>query len=78
MFLIFQVYDYLEQTAACNQTRQVIGELMGKCKCIKLEKCECIKPKQCECIKLEGDEIVNIINIRPSSLVELYPVILKR
>ncbi|XP_004250017.1 uncharacterized protein [Solanum lycopersicum] len=73
----FKVYDYLEQTAACNQTRQVIGELMGKCKCIKLEKCECIKPKQCECIKLEGDEIVNIINIRPSSLVELYPILRK-
>ncbi|XP_009800021.1 uncharacterized protein LOC107812661 isoform X1 [Nicotiana tabacum] len=55
----FKVYDYLEQTAACNQTRQAIGEFLEKCKSIKLAKAE----------------ILNIINIRPSSLVELYPII---
>ncbi|KAK6775257.1 hypothetical protein RDI58_026258 [Solanum bulbocastanum] len=73
----FKVYDYLEQTAACNQTRQVIGELMGKCKSIRLEKCKCIILEKCECIKLKKDEMVNIINIRPSSLVELYPILRK-
>ncbi|XP_059298989.1 uncharacterized protein LOC132051798 [Lycium ferocissimum] len=55
----FKVYDYLEQTAACNQTRQAIDEFLGKCKSITLAKAE----------------ILNIINIRPSSLVELYPII---
>ncbi|KAF3684354.1 putative phosphoglucan phosphatase DSP4, chloroplastic-like isoform X1 [Capsicum annuum] len=55
----FKVYDYLEQTAACNQTRQVIGEFLEKCKSVNLAKAE----------------ILNIINIRPSSLVELYPII---
>ncbi|KAL3355525.1 hypothetical protein AABB24_019550 [Solanum stoloniferum] len=71
----FKVYDYLEQTAACNQTRQVIGELMGKCKSIKLEKCKCVILEKCKCIKLKHVETVNIINIRPSSLVELYPIL---
>ncbi|CAN4115013.1 unnamed protein product [Withania somnifera] len=55
----FKVYDYLEQTAAGNQTRQVIDEFLGKCKSIDLAKAE----------------ILNIINILPSSLVELYPII---
>ncbi|KAJ8568495.1 hypothetical protein K7X08_028028 [Anisodus acutangulus] len=55
----FKVYEFLEQTAACNQTRQSIDEYLGKCKSIKLAKAE----------------ILNIINIRPSSLVELYPII---
>ncbi|KAK4365945.1 hypothetical protein RND71_013825 [Anisodus tanguticus] len=55
----FKVYDYLEQTAACNQTRQSIDEFLRKCKSIKLAKAE----------------ILNIINVRPSSLVELYPII---
>lgn len=55
----FKVYDYLEQTAACNQTRQVVGEFLEKCKTINLAKAE----------------ILNIINIRPSSPVELYPII---
>lgn len=55
----FKVYDYLEQTAACNQTRQVVGEFLEKCKTINLAKAE----------------ILNIMNIRPSSPVELYPII---
>lgn len=55
----YKVYDYLEQTAACNQTRDIIHELLDKCKSYDLTKAE----------------ILNIINIRPSSPVEIDPII---
>lgn len=54
----YKVYDYLEQTAACNQTRDIIHEFLEKCKSYDLAKAE----------------ILNIINIRPSSQVEIDPV----
>ncbi|KAI5661141.1 hypothetical protein M9H77_20464 [Catharanthus roseus] len=56
---LLQVYDYLEQTAACNQTREIIHEFLEKCKSYDLAKAE----------------ILNIINIRPSSVVEIDPII---
>ncbi|CAL5408082.1 unnamed protein product [Camellia sinensis] len=53
------VFDYLEQSAACNQTRERITEFVKKCKKYNLAKAE----------------ILNIINIRPSSVVEIDPII---
>lgn len=62
MFLIAniipQVYDYLVESAASNQTRESINEFMEKSKKYDLAKAE----------------ILNIINIRPASLVEIDPV----
>lgn len=55
----FKVYDYLERTAACNQTREIIEEFLAKCKKFNLAKAE----------------ILNISNIRPSSLVEIDTII---
>ncbi|KAI8008229.1 DNA-directed RNA polymerase III subunit RPC9 [Camellia lanceoleosa] len=55
----FKVFDYLEQSAACNQTRERITEFVKKCKKYNLAKAE----------------ILNIINIRPSSVVEIDPII---
>lgn len=55
----FQVHDYLVQTAACNQTRENINHFLTRCETYDLAKAE----------KL------NIINIRPSSLVEMDPLI---
>ncbi|CAL5416185.1 unnamed protein product [Camellia sinensis] len=53
------VFDYLEQSAACNQTRERITEFVEKCKKYNLAKAE----------------ILNIVNIRPSSVVEIDPII---
>ncbi|KAI3812609.1 hypothetical protein L1987_17320 [Smallanthus sonchifolius] len=55
----FKVYDYLVHSAACSQTRESITEFVAKCKPYKLTK----------------SEITNIINIRPSSYVEIDPLI---
>lgn len=55
----FKVYDYLVESAACNQTRESINELLEKCKKYDLAKAE----------------ILNIINIRPASPVEIDPII---
>ncbi|GKV19659.1 hypothetical protein SLEP1_g29888 [Rubroshorea leprosula] len=55
----FKVYDYLVETAACNQTREHINEFLEKCKKYSLAKAE----------------VLNIINLRPSSLVEIDPII---
>jgi len=58
IFFVFQVFEYLEQSAACCQTRESIKEFVEKCKKYNLSKAE----------------ILNIINIRPSSAVEIDPV----
>ncbi|XP_042512909.1 DNA-directed RNA polymerase III subunit rpc9-like [Macadamia integrifolia] len=55
----FKVYDYLVQSAACNQTRECIYEFL----------------KGCEEYDLAKAEKLNIINIRPSSVVEIDPII---
>ncbi|XP_057475372.1 uncharacterized protein LOC130763476 [Actinidia eriantha] len=55
----FKVFDCLEQSIACNQTRESVTEFTGKCKKYKLT----------------DAEILNIINIRPSSAVEIDPII---
>ncbi|XP_073133641.1 uncharacterized protein [Henckelia pumila] len=55
----FKVFDYLEQTAACNQTRDTINKLVDECKKYDLAKAE----------------VLNIANIRPSSAVEVYMMI---
>lgn len=55
----FKVYDYLELSAARDQTRENIADFMERCKKYDLAKAE----------------ILNIINIRPSSAVELYPMV---
>ncbi|KAK3000470.1 hypothetical protein RJ639_020631 [Escallonia herrerae] len=55
----FKVYDYLEQTAACSQTRGSIISFVGKSKQYKLAEAE----------------ILNLINIRPSSVVEIDPIV---
>ncbi|XP_077241775.1 RNA polymerase II, Rpb4, core protein [Tasmannia lanceolata] len=54
-----QVFDYLVQTAACNQTRESIDEFSRRSGKYKLSKAE----------KL------NIVNIRPSSQPEIFPII---
>uniref|UniRef100_A0A5B6YNU1 DNA-directed RNA polymerase III subunit RPC9 n=1 Tax=Davidia involucrata TaxID=16924 RepID=A0A5B6YNU1_DAVIN len=55
----WKVYDYLEQSVACNQTRESIKEFSEKCKKYKLATAE----------------VINIINVRPSSVVEIDPII---
>ncbi|PIA45045.1 hypothetical protein AQUCO_01700536v1 [Aquilegia coerulea] len=55
----FQVYDYLIQKAACNQTRESVKEFL----------------KRCEKFDLAKAEKLNIIDIRPSSVVEIDPII---
>ncbi|KAI3469619.1 hypothetical protein Pfo_026282 [Paulownia fortunei] len=55
----FKVYDYLEQTAACNQTREIVQKFVDECKKYDLAKAE----------------ILNVVNIRPSSAVEVYTII---
>ncbi|KAI3928003.1 hypothetical protein MKW98_023604 [Papaver atlanticum] len=55
----YQVYDYLVETAACNQTQENINEFL----------------KSCEKYKLAKAEKLNIINIRPATLVEIDPII---
>ncbi|CAH9095533.1 unnamed protein product [Cuscuta epithymum] len=56
----FKVFDYLEQTAVCsNQTREIIGQFVEKCKSFNISKAE----------------VLNIINIRPCTLSQIYPII---
>ncbi|GER43578.1 DNA-directed RNA polymerase III subunit rpc9 [Striga asiatica] len=55
----YKVFDYLEQTAACNQTIDIINRSYDE-----LRRCELAKA-----------EILNIINMRPASAVEVYPII---
>ncbi|CDY38597.1 hypothetical protein HID58_072772 [Brassica napus] len=57
----YKVYDYLMETAASTQTRESVTKFSDKCKDFKLVKAE----------------ILNIINLRPSSDVELTPIIEK-
>ncbi|XP_065624086.1 uncharacterized protein LOC112012384 isoform X2 [Quercus suber] len=52
----YKVYDYLVQTAACNQTREHINDFVDKCKIYGLAKAE----------------VLNIINIRPTSIIDIY------
>ncbi|MBA0797605.1 hypothetical protein Gohar_008283, partial [Gossypium harknessii] len=54
----FKVYDYLVESAACNQTKEHVKEFLERCKSYKLAKAE----------------VLNIINLRPSALVEIDPV----
>lgn len=54
-----QVYDYLEQTVASKQTIEIIHKFVEDCK--KYD--------------LTNGEMLNIVNIRPSSAVEIDPVI---
>ncbi|KAM4068250.1 hypothetical protein ACB094_M000200 [Castanea mollissima] len=56
----YKVYDYLVQTAACNQTREHINEFVDKCKIYGLAKAE----------------VLNIINIRSTSIIDIYTVTL--
>ncbi|XP_021905148.1 uncharacterized protein LOC110820081 isoform X3 [Carica papaya] len=53
----YKVYDYLFDTAACSQTRECINEFLEKCKKYNLAKAE----------------MLNIINLRPCSVVEIDP-----
>ncbi|XP_021905146.1 uncharacterized protein LOC110820081 isoform X1 [Carica papaya] len=55
----YKVYDYLFDTAACSQTRECINEFLEKCKKYNLAKAE----------------MLNIINLRPCSVVEIDPII---
>ncbi|WRX22181.1 RNA polymerase subunit Rpb4/RPC9 - like 2 [Theobroma cacao] len=55
----FKVYDYLVESAACNQTKEHINDFLERCKNYKLAKAE----------------VLNIINLRPSALVEIDPII---
>nr|XP_004145392.1 DNA-directed RNA polymerase III subunit rpc9 [Cucumis sativus]XP_031736825.1 DNA-directed RNA polymerase III subunit rpc9 [Cucumis sativus]KGN61665.1 hypothetical protein Csa_006033 [Cucumis sativus] len=55
----YKVFDYLNQTSACNQTREAIINFAEKSKEYDLAKAE----------------ILNIINLRPTTPVELFPVI---
>ncbi|CDY30741.1 hypothetical protein BRARA_B03836 [Brassica rapa] len=57
----YKVYDYLMETAASTQTRDSVTKFSDKCKGFKLAKAE----------------ILNIINLRPSSDVELTPILEK-
>ncbi|XP_021762755.1 DNA-directed RNA polymerase III subunit RPC9-like [Chenopodium quinoa] len=55
----FKVYDYLVESAACDQTRESINDFIANFKEYQLPKAE----------------LINIINNRPSSAVELAPII---
>ncbi|XP_010444160.1 PREDICTED: uncharacterized protein LOC104726898 [Camelina sativa] len=57
----YKVYDYLLETAASTQTRESVNKFADKCKDFNVAKAE----------------ILNIINLRPSSIVELDPIIEK-
>ncbi|XP_022138348.1 uncharacterized protein LOC111009544 [Momordica charantia] len=55
----YKVYDYLNQTPACYQRRESIIEFVDKSKKYDLAKAE----------------ILNIINLRPTTPVEIFPII---
>ncbi|ONK76529.1 uncharacterized protein A4U43_C03F29190 [Asparagus officinalis] len=54
-----KVFDYLIQTPACNQTRKDVDEFL----------------KRSENFDLAKAEKLNIINLRPSTQAEIYPII---
>ncbi|KAF5742003.1 DNA-directed RNA polymerase III subunit RPC9-like [Tripterygium wilfordii] len=54
-----KVYDYLVESPACNQTREVINDFLEKCRPFNLAKAE----------------VLNIMNTRPSDLVYIYPIV---
>lgn len=55
----FKVYDYLVESAACEQTRESINQFLEKSKEYQLAKAE----------------VIGIINNRPSSAAQLAPII---
>ncbi|KAL9332506.1 hypothetical protein ACSQ67_002116 [Phaseolus vulgaris] len=55
----YKVYDYLVDTAASDQTRESINEFLT-----------CIKRHD-----LAKAEVLNILNTRPTSEVEIFPII---
>ncbi|XP_010558357.1 PREDICTED: DNA-directed RNA polymerase III subunit RPC9 [Tarenaya hassleriana] len=57
----YKVYDYLVETPAFTQTRESVNTFAEKCKGFKLAKAE----------------ILNIINLRPSSIVDLQTIVEK-
>ncbi|KAL8060864.1 hypothetical protein ABFX02_02G052500 [Erythranthe guttata] len=57
----FKVFDYLEQSVARDQTKEIVHKLVDECKTYNLAKAE----------------VLNIANIRPSSLPEVFPIIEK-
>ncbi|KAK4277979.1 hypothetical protein QN277_015891 [Acacia crassicarpa] len=57
----YKIYDYLVNTAACDQTRENVNEFLEKCKRHDLAKAE----------------VLNILNIRPTAAVEIFPIIEK-
>ncbi|KAK3190127.1 hypothetical protein Dsin_029688 [Dipteronia sinensis] len=59
LLAVFQVYDHLEESISRNQTRLKINEFVEKCKRFKLAKAE----------------VLNIINVRPSSPAEIFAII---
>ena len=60
--ILLQVYDYLVETSASNLTRENIDEFLEKSKKYDLAKAE----------------LLNIINIRPSSAVEIFSVTISK
>ncbi|KAL8162706.1 hypothetical protein V2J09_014195 [Rumex salicifolius] len=57
----FKVYDYLVESAACNQTKEIVHEFLEKCQPFNLAKAETL----------------NILNIRPFQPSQIYPIIEK-
>ncbi|KAK4587426.1 hypothetical protein RGQ29_024220 [Quercus rubra] len=57
--VLAQVSPSEYKTAACNQTREHINEFVDKCKIYGLAKAE----------------VLNIINIRPTSIIDIYTII---
>ncbi|KAI4346038.1 hypothetical protein L6164_013120 [Bauhinia variegata] len=55
----YKVYDYLVNTAACDQTRKNLNGFLENCKRHELAKAE----------------VLNIINNRPVAAVEIFPII---
>ncbi|XP_042038304.1 uncharacterized protein LOC121784204 [Salvia splendens] len=55
----FKVFDYLEGTVACNQTREIVDNFVAECQKFDLPKAD----------------ILNIVNIRPRNEPELFPII---
>ncbi|KAJ4850391.1 hypothetical protein Tsubulata_012414 [Turnera subulata] len=55
----YQVYDYLVKTVSSDLTREHVHEFLDKCKKYDLAKAD----------------ILNIINIRPSQCVHLFPIV---
>lgn len=58
IYVFLQVFDYLVNSAACNQSREVIKEFW----------------KRTDVFELATAEKLSIVNTRPSSGAELFPV----